>query len=221
MGHTMPLFPLGDVLFPGLVLPLHIFEQRYRQLVRDLQHTPTPRQFGVIAIREGSETGAGAARTLYQTGCTATVRRICERDDGCYDLVSIGTERFRLLSVDQSGEYLRGEVELLDDTSDSAGAQFEADAVRAAFQTYLEVLIQSGMDPVSVPEPPQEPVTLSYFVASCVIADLPDRQSLLEQPDATQRLAAERALLSRETAMLRSLPSTPAPELRYSPYSPN
>src|SRR5437016_378198 len=57
MSETLPLFPLGTVLFPGLLLPLHIFEDRYRRLVRDLQDGPEPRRFGVIAIRQGRETG--------------------------------------------------------------------------------------------------------------------------------------------------------------------
>jgi len=64
-------------------------------------------------------------------------------------------------------------------------------------------------------------VLLSYLVAASMIADLSDKQALLAQPDALRRLASERALLSRENAMLRSLTSTPAPEFRYTPYSPN
>ena len=71
----MPLFPLGTVLFPGLVLPLHIFEERYRQLVRDLLDKPEPREFGVIAIRHGRETGIDGVSDLYEVGCTAQVRQ--------------------------------------------------------------------------------------------------------------------------------------------------
>lgn len=222
MGQTLPLFPLGTVLFPGLVLPLHIFEERYRQLVRDLQNGPEPRRFGVIAIRKGSETGADGAKALYGTGCTATVRHISERDGGRFDIVTVGTDRFQLLSVDRSGTYLRGEVELLEEETGSRSvAKDEAKAVRLAFRTYIDTLTESGAAQVSVPEPPREPVALSYLVAACVIADLPVRQALLEQQDAAQRLAAEHTLLTRETAMLRSLTAAPAPDLRYRPYSPN
>jgi hypothetical protein len=64
MSETLPLFPLGTVLFPGLLLPLHIFEERYRQLVRDLQTRPEPRRFGVIAIRQGRETGVDGIQAL-------------------------------------------------------------------------------------------------------------------------------------------------------------
>jgi uncharacterized protein len=222
MGLTLPLFPLGTVLFPGLVLPLHIFEPRYRQLVSDLQQQPEPRRFGVIAIREGRETGAEGARALYEIGCTATVRHISERDDGRFDLVTVGTDRFRLISADRSATYLRGEVELLDeDTGSRAAARREAQAVRRVFKDYVGVLAETGAARVRVPEPPDEPVALSYLVAACVIADLPVRQALLDKPDALSRLAAERVLLSREIAMLRSLTAAPAPDLRNSPYNPN
>jgi Lon protease-like protein len=222
MGQTLPLFPLGTVLFPGLVLPLNIFEQRYRQLVRDLQEEPEPRRFGVIAIREGRETGNDGAKTLYEIGCTATLRHISERNDGGFDVVTVGTDRFQLKSVDRSGTYLRGEVELLDEpTGSRSAAKHGVQAVLSAFRTYVDTLAETGAARVSVPEPPHEPVPLSYLVAACVIADLPVRQALLEQPDAAQRLAAEHTLLTRETAMLRSLTAAPAPELRYRPYSPN
>ena len=72
MTETLPLFPLGSVLYPGLLLPLHIFEDRYRQLVHDLLDGPEPRRFGVIAIREGSETGAGGLAAGAEPGRSAS-----------------------------------------------------------------------------------------------------------------------------------------------------
>ena len=76
MGTMLPLFPLGAVLYPGMLLPLHIFEERYRQLVRDLLDGAEPRRFGVIAIRKGRETGIDGVHSLYEIGCTATLRRV-------------------------------------------------------------------------------------------------------------------------------------------------
>jgi len=222
MGETLPLFPLGTVLYPGLLLPLHIFEERYRQLVRDLLERPEPRRFGVIAIREGRETGVDGVSALHEVGCTATVRRVLKRDDGRFDLVTIGAERFRLSRLDHSRPYLQGEVDLLpEETGDDATVALAAQAVQRAFRTYIDALTARGVTQVSIPELPAEPIALSYLVAASVIADLPDRQALLAEPDALHRLAAERALLSRETAMLRTLTSTPAPDLSNTPYSPN
>ncbi|HEY7880701.1 MAG TPA: LON peptidase substrate-binding domain-containing protein, partial [Streptosporangiaceae bacterium] len=75
MSETIPLFPLGTVLYPALLLPLHIFEDRYRQLVGDLLEGPEPRRFGVIAIRRGRETGIDGVSALYEVGCAAVLRR--------------------------------------------------------------------------------------------------------------------------------------------------
>ncbi|HUZ35465.1 MAG TPA: LON peptidase substrate-binding domain-containing protein [Streptosporangiaceae bacterium] len=222
MSETLPLFPLGTVLYPGLVLPLHIFEERYRQLVRDLLDQPEPRSFGVIAIRKGRETGIDGVAALHEIGCTATLREVTPHQDGRFELVTVGTRRFRLLGLDHSQPYLRGEIDLLAERAgDEATAALTAAAVRRAFREYLDVLATRGAARVHVPDLPDEPVLLSYLVAASMIVDLSDRQALLAEPDAAGRLAAERALLARETSILRTLTSTPATELRHSPYSSN
>jgi uncharacterized protein len=222
MSETLPLFPLGTVLYPGLLLPLHIFEERYRQLVHDLLEGPGPRCFGVIAIRKGRETGVDGVFGLYEIGCTATLRQVTEHEDGRFDLLTVGTQRFRLGRLDDSRPYLRGEVELLTEgTGDERAAGLAAQAVQVAFRAYLDALARPGAGSGGIPDLPDEPVALSYLVAATMVVDLVDKQTLLAQPDALSRLTTERALLSRETTMLRSLTSTPAPGLRYSPYNPN
>ena len=221
MTEMLPLFPLGTVLYPGLPLPLHIFEPRYRQLVRDLLDGPQPGRFGVIAIRKGRETGVDGVSALYEIGCTATLRRVAEHEDGRYDLVTAGTERFRLASLDDSLPYLRGEVEFLPEPAgDEAAAALAVQAVQSAFRDYLGALSERGAE-ITVPELPGEPVLLSYLVAATIVLDLPDRQGLLAVPDALRRLEAERALLLREAAMLRTFTSAPAPDLRNTPFNPN
>jgi len=222
MSETLPLFPLGTVLYPGLLLPLHVFEERYRQLVRDLLAGPEPRTFGVIAIREGRETGPNGILTLHEIGCTATVRQVTELDDGRYDLVTVGTQRFLLTGTDDTRPYLQGQVELLaEETGDESGAVLAARSVQDAFRTYLRALAERGVTQVSVPELPDDPILLSYLVAASMVIDLRDKQALLAEPDALHRLVTERMLLSRETTMLRTLTATPAPDLRNSPYSSN
>lgn len=222
MSETLPLFPLGTVLYPGLLLPLNIFEERYRELVRDLLDGPEPRRFGVIAIRKGRETGVDGISALYQIGCTATVREVAEQDDGRYHLVTVGTQRFQLASLDNSRPYLQGEVDLLEEeVGDEAAAGLAVDAVQRGFHGYVEALASRESVEVTVPELPDEPLLLSYLVAASMILDLSVRQDLLAEPDAERRLGAERALLVRETTMLRSLTAMPAPDLRNTPYSPN
>ncbi|MGH3158441.1 MAG: LON peptidase substrate-binding domain-containing protein [Streptosporangiaceae bacterium] len=221
MTERLPLFPLGTVLYPGLLVPLHLFEERYRRLVRDLLDGPEPRRFGVIAIRVGRETGVDGVGALYEIGCTATLRRVAEQEDGRYHLVTAGTQRFRLASLDDSLLYLQGEVEFLPEpTGDEAAAALAVTAVHAAFRDYIGALSERRAE-VTVPELPDEPVLLSYLVAATIVVDLPDRQGLLAEPDALRRLEAERALLTREAAMLRTFTSAPAPDLRNTPFSPN
>src|SRR6266576_1923225 len=161
MSETLPLFPLGTVLYPGLLLPLNIFEERYRELVRDLLDGPEPRRFGVIAIRKGRETGVDGISALYQIGCTATVREVAEQDDGRYHLVTVGTQRFQLASLDNSRPYLQGEVDLLEEeVGDEAAAGLAVDAVQRGFHGYVEALVSRECVEVTVPELPDEPLLL-------------------------------------------------------------
>ena len=222
MSEKLPLFPLGTVLYPGMLMPLHIFEERYRQLVRDLLAGPDPRRFGVIAIRKGRETGVDGVHSLYEIGCTATLRRVERYPDGRFDIVTVGTQRFRLLALDQRLAYLQGEIEpLTDDAVDADAAAPLVRMVQAAFHAYLDALTEGGGAVVKVDELPAEPTLLSFIVAAAMVIDLTEHQRLLAEPDTVRRLSAQRSLLARETAMLRATTSRPAPDLRYTPQSPN
>jgi uncharacterized protein len=248
MSEMLPLFPLSTVLFPGMRLPLHIFEERYRTLVAELLAGPEPRQFGVIAIRAGREIGAGGVAALHEVGCVAVVRQVKPHADGSYDLQTVGTERFRLLSVERSRPYLTGEVELLPDDVAEPGAAgpaetgaAKADApkadapkadaagaaavmvrqVQAGFRSYLNALADQGGAVISVADLPDEPVLLSYVVGAAMIIDLHERQSLLAAPDARSRLKLERSLLTREAAIFRATTSRPAPDYAQEQFSEN
>jgi Lon protease-like protein len=125
VSEVIPLFPLSTPLFPGIVLPLEIFEPRYRRLVADLSALPAAsdrRMFGVVAIRQGWEVERVApAEALYDVGCTARLQGVRARPDGGYRVVTVGGDRFRLLDVlvgnEEDGDppYLRAEVEWLAD----------------------------------------------------------------------------------------------------------
>lgn len=224
----LPLFPLGTVLFPGVLLPLHVFEERYRRMVRDLlEEDQDRRDIGVVAIREGREVGAdGAAglRALHPVGCVARLRRVDPYADGRFDIVCMGTSRFRLTGdgLDTSLPYLRGRTALLDEPPGEAPGP-AASTVRALFDTYRQALggDRASRTMTSAEDVPDDPRQLSYLVAATVVLDLSDRQRLLEAPDTTARLRAETRLLRRETALLASLPSLPGVELTRVPASPN
>ena len=223
VSHRLPLFQLGTVLFPGLVLPLHVFEERYRTMVRELLELPEQeRRFGVITIRQGREVGADGVQALYDIGCVAHVRRADSYDDGRFDLVSTGTARFALRDLDESGPYLVGEVDVLPyEMGISAEGPLLDAAVRAAFPAYLAALAKASGEQVPVPDLPDSPLVLGYLVAATTALDLDERQRLLAAPDGASRLRAELALLRREVTLLSRLSAAPAPELARGPVSLN
>ncbi|SHN68056.1 hypothetical protein SAMN05660350_01583 [Geodermatophilus obscurus] len=115
---VIPLFPLGTPLFPGVVLPLQVFEPRYRRLVRDLLELPegAARCFGVVAIRQGWEVeDVAPAKALYDVGCTARLQTVRPQPDGGFRIVAVGGDRFRLLDlvVGEDPPYLQAQVEWL------------------------------------------------------------------------------------------------------------
>jgi Lon protease-like protein len=220
---SLPLFPLGSVLFPGLVLPLHVFEERYRLLVRELLELPEgARRFGVVAIRQGREVGPDGVLALFDVGCVAELRRAQAYDDGRFDVVTVGAERFSLSAVDDARPYLTAEVELLQERLGDPGELAGLDAgVRAAFAGYLAALAGARGDTSEAPELPDDPLVLSYLVAATTALDLDARQALLAEPDAVSRLRRELALLRHETTLLQHLASAPAQDLLRGPVSPN
>jgi uncharacterized protein len=149
--EVIPLFPLETPLFPGVVLPLDIFEPRYRRLMADLTALPPDsarRRFGVVSIRQGWEVERVApAAALYDVGCTAVVRAIAAQADGGYQVVAVGSDRFRLLDVLVPGDggtdppYLRAQVEWLGE--EEAAEEAAGDA---------EVLVGPDRDGSGVPE---------------------------------------------------------------------
>jgi Lon protease-like protein len=217
--QRLPVFPLGTVLVPGLMLPLHVFEPRYRALVADLMDLPEDdRVFGVVAIKAGFEVGEHGVRALYQVGCTAVIRDVTEHEDGRFDLVTSGAVRFRLEGLDSSAgtPYLTGLVSPIgepDGEDVDPGALARQVALR--FAAYRERL---GATQIGLPTSPR---VLSYLVAAGMVLDLADRQSLLEQPDTARRLLAERHLLERERVLVDELGALPAPDLVRVAVNPN
>jgi len=135
----LPLFPLNTVLCPGIAIPLHVFEQRYRALVRDCLDAAAP--FGIVRLREGLEVGAGAI-ALAAVGTVAEIRDVDRYDDGRFDLLVVGTRRFEIESVRTGPDaYLVADVRVLDEElGDEAVARRLAQAATRRFVTYLELL---------------------------------------------------------------------------------
>ena len=135
----LPLFPLNTVLCPGIALPLHVFEDRYRALARHCIETTSP--FGIVLIREGREVGTGAI-SFTGIGTIAEIRDAGRYDDGRFDLLVVGTRRFEIRRV-LSGRrpYLVADVDVLDETvGDPSLAEQLAMRATRRFVSYLELL---------------------------------------------------------------------------------
>jgi Lon protease-like protein len=138
--RELPLFPLHSVLCPGIALPLHIFEPRYREMVGHCLETGSP--FGVVLIRDGREVGPLAGH-IADVGTTAAIRQASRYPDGRLDIVTVGETRFRVVSVDSASQaYLVGTVEELEEPLGGAAADAEtlAASVGRRFLDYLEML---------------------------------------------------------------------------------
>ncbi len=221
---AMPLFPLGLVLYPGVMLPLHIFEERYRRLVRDLLDMQDgSRLFGVIGIKAGRDAGADGIIALHDIGCTAELRYAEAYPDGRYDIIVTGMERFRLLDV-QDSEPIRAVIEILADQQSDRSASL-AGRVGRLFISYREALLsaqgvqEGGLD--ELPDLPDDPGELAYLVAASMILDMTDKQQLLEAASVDDRLRLLLTLLKREAAMVTGLSMRPAVELPQMPYASN
>jgi Lon protease-like protein len=135
----LPLFPLHTVLLPGVALPLHIFEERYRLMIGRCLERRDP--FGVVLIRQGSEVGNGDTR-LAEIGTVARIRQASRYADGRLDVVTVGVRRFRIDALHAAREpYLTAEVTLLDEPMGTIGdARHLSQRVGRSFLRYLELL---------------------------------------------------------------------------------
>jgi Lon protease-like protein len=169
----LPLFPLGVVLFPGATLPLHIFEDRYKEMIEEC--IAAEREFGVVMASE---------KGMSKIGCTAAVEQVLRKyGDGRSDILARGRRRFEIFYVHEDRSFLEGTVEPYDD-------EFEAEAPEGTRQKVLSawtnlMMVEHGGVPVDVPDArhPQ----LSFLVGEA-LPDLGFRQRLLNSQSETERL---------------------------------
>ena len=203
MPFEIPLFPLSVVLFPGMQLPLHIFEPRYRLMIGralDGDHL-----FGVALLAEGSE---GQPETVpVAIGCSAEITDSTRFPDGRLNLMTVGRRRFRILGTREQDGYLVGTCEWLDDEQAGTEDIELARRVRALLGTYLASLARNAnlsprdLDDLDVPSEPQE---LSMWVAGIITLPNEQKQSLLEATSTRARLQAEQDFLRRGEIVLKA-----------------
>lgn len=205
-SRRIPLFPLHVVLFPGMPLPLHIFEPRYRKMIRDCLEVD--RIFGVCLIRSGPEVGGPA--DPYPVGTTCEILKVTHLEDGQMHLTTVGRNRFRILRLIQDDQlYLEGEVELWPEDAPPDLGELPG-RVRDATLRYVTTLLALHGENLKNLDLPDDPVRLSHLVGA-LLQSTPDlRQALLEDRDTGHRLESELALLEGELAGLAALETLPA-----------
>jgi len=209
-AEVLPLFPLGTVLVPGMRLSLHVFEPRYRQLVTDLLSAEGPGapEFGVVALRQGWE--VGELGDVHDVGTSARVTDLLPHADGRCDLAAVGESRFLVESLDtDSKPYLVATVRRLAEPDGELRPGL-AGSVRRALEAHVRTLAELNADlGILGEDPATDARTLSYLVAKLPSLTVADRQSLLGVADTATRLRAGRAVLHRETELIRQLRAVP------------
>jgi Lon protease-like protein len=200
----LPLFPLNTVLFPHMPAGLHIFEERYREMIRDCQDRGT--SFGVIGIREGLE--AGRAALPFSVGTLAQIHELEALEDGRFNLVVAGASRFRVESLSLERAYLVGRISYLEDTrGDEAAIPELVRRTTRAFSEYT-VALRNLADDTNEEEPaalPDDPELLSYLVAASLNVEVNRRQELLEEDSVSGRLRRCLQVLRRESLFLTQM----------------
>jgi uncharacterized protein len=215
------MFPLSTVLFPGLTVPLHVFEDRYRALVHHLlrEEDPAERVFGSVAIREGYEVGSHGAQSLYRVGCRLQLTEVEANEDGSFEIVAVGRDRIVVEDLETTGEFPAGHVHDLTDVDVEIPDALLARA-RATFTAYRAAVTRLGGDPFSG-SLPRDPSYLSWTLAALAPLPMAERQSLLEAEDAAVRLTLVTDLLRDELRAINVIPSLPATEVARTAWSPN
>lgn len=183
----LPLFPLRTVLFPGMALPLRVFEERYKTMVRELLGSGG--HFGVVLIRDGNEVGGGA--TPHDVGTTARIEQWREVDDGRFVLTGRGVRRFRLVRMLSPRPYPYGEVEFIDDAPAplEPAVRSAVETVRATFPVYFRLALSLTDQWAQGLSLPSEPHAMVNFLAPWLQVDEEAKQRLLEIEPAPQRVA--------------------------------
>jgi uncharacterized protein len=202
--YELPLFPLSTVLFPGAPLQLHIFEPRYREMIQACLDERRP--FGVVYIRSGDEANGPLAEP-HDIGCMAEIVRVERLPDGRMNLVVLGLERFRILSLDAASRpYLVGQVEAYPlEPSETDDLKVAGQRVREQMERYLRYLVEAGVSDLESGSLPEDPLELGFLAAALVQTAQEDKQSLLEIGEAGTFLEEVIGIYQKELSLVKIL----------------
>ena len=194
----LPLFPLNVVLFPGMRLPLHIFEERYKAMIGDCLEREEP--FGIVLIKEGPEVGGPAEP--FRVGTSARILSAHHLHEGRMNILTRGDRRFQVVEITQQAPHMVGQVRYLEEEEGQDPSEVAAQ-VGEGYEEFLRGLAALAGGWTAHAQMPQDPVGLSYRVASSI--DLPGqiRQQLLDAATAQERLEQLLPLLKRGNEALQ------------------
>ncbi|MGK2875143.1 MAG: LON peptidase substrate-binding domain-containing protein [Nocardioides sp.] len=221
MTATLPMFPLNSVLFPGVTVPLRVFEDRYRAMIHHLLRIqdPAERVFGSVAVREGYEVGDHGAQSLFRIGVRVHLSDVEEQPDGSFEVIGTGMDRIRLDRLETGGLFPIGEVSDMPEPVTSVDPDL-LDRARATFTAYRSAVASMRGDPLDGPLP-TDPEFLSWTLSASTPLPMPDRQALLEADTVPDRLLMITDLLRSELRAINVIPSLPATEVARTRWSPN
>ncbi len=195
----LPLFPLNVVLFPGGYLPLHIFEERYRLMMRHCLEGD--RRFGVVLINSGSDVGDPA--TPEAVGTIAVIDEVRTLDDGRMLIGTKGERRFRIVEIVEQLPYITAEVLPLEDDDSPVVDENLIAEVRQAAKQHIQMFMALRGEWIERPILPTDPVQLRYSVGSQLQGEVIGKQGILEADDVPNALRLALRLLNEESAELK------------------
>lgn len=202
--YQLPLFPLNMVLFPGTPIQLHIFEERYKRMIGRCIRSRRP--FGVVFAEQSAEALEPLAEP-FPVGCSAQIIHVEHLEQGKMNIVAVGRERFRILSIDRRTQpYLLGWVEEYPLTPPSQGEQDSSVRVlRYQLEQFIQMLVQSGGMQFDFGDLPEDPVNLAYMAAAILQTSPAQKQNLLSVEKAEDLFMGLKSAYRRELALLKTV----------------
>ena len=198
----LPLFPLNLVLFPGMRLPLHIFEERYKTMISDCIRRETP--FGVLLIKQGPE--AGGPAEPFRIGTTARITQNTQLEGGRLNILTIGEKRFELVDVVSSTPFMIGNIRFLREEQGEISEHLLIE-IREEYETFLKQLATVAGGWNRTLNVPSDSSTLARDViatmASSIELSTSLRQEILEDPQVTSRLERLLPLLKQGNELMQ------------------
>lgn len=206
-GEDIPLFPLNVVLFPGMMLPLHIFEERYKRMVEEC--LVTEKTFGVVLSKNEAAQAPNVANLylddIYNIGTTARIAAVERLENGRLNLITVGQERFLVKEISASkDDFLIGRVEPFPMKNRTTTIEIDGmiEKLKPMVKQYFDYLADASGEDLSNAKLPTDPTALAYLAGTAIQGPLPDKQELLSIESLATLIAKTVNVLDRENQIL-------------------